>query len=177
MMKRKMIIFTILSTLLGGCRTHEYCEYKGVQKDVLDGSFWIYVMSTKTEEKKGKKKRAKHGFPYKVVVGFSINKSNAPKYKNWKSFSLTSFSATGVDTKKKLTFDGWTKEFSRIGTAGFNYHITDDMGVTYEAFDIEAEIKIILADGTEKSEHIKVRLEKDYKKKRQSDTWDYLKSM
>ncbi len=185
MMKRKMIIFGLLSTMLSGCRTHEYCEYEGAQQDVLGGSVWVYANSTKTEWKEGKKKRAKYGFPYTLSVGFTVK-----LYREFSEskFVLESLEVTGVDSGKVLSFPGGMVGFTRVrspdkaekdqpGCCSLKFEISEDMGVTYEPFDIEADIKIIYVDGTEKSEHIKVRLEKDYKKKRQSDTWDYLRSM
>lgn len=170
-------MFTLLSAILSGCRTHEYYEYKSVRKELMGGSFYVYVRSKKEDFKEGRKKLARHGFPYTLVIGFSAPKSDGPDYEHWKTFVVRNIIATGKETGKRLTFDGGEESFSRIGTSGFGFSITENMGLTYEPFDIEADVKIIHTDGTEQSEHIKVRLEKDYKKKRQSDTWDYLRSM
>ena len=171
--------------MLGRCRTHEYCEYKGVYLDVLEGKLGINVWSSQADHRDGRKKITRHGFPYKLIVGFSVD-----LYRDFSTSKviLESLKATGTESGKVLTFPKKVDEFTRVrspdkeekdqpGYSRFQFIITEDMGVTYEPFDIEADIKIIYADGTEKSEHIKVRLEKDYKKKRQSDTWDYLRSM
>ncbi len=173
-------MFSVLCALLSGCRVHEYCEYKSISKDMLGGQLFVGVWSRQANYKDGRKKKAKHGFPYDLWIEFHVDSYD--KYSKRK-LSLSTVKIIGVETGEILSFedgeDSFTevknpnkKEGEKSGCSSFQFIITKDMGLTYEPFDIEAEIKIIHADGTEKSEYIKVRLEKDYKKKRQSDIWD-----
>lgn len=187
-MKTRTVMLSIMCMLLNGCRTHEYCEYKTIEKEFVGGWLSVGIWSDKTLiYTEGRRKYACHGFPYTLEIGLSVG--SYTEFSNRK-FVLNSLTATGVKTGEKLSFKGGEKAFTRVihgeneldssphkGFAAFRFTITKDMGVTYEPFDIEADVKIIYADGSEKSEHIKVRLEKDYKKKRQSDTWDFLKSV
>jgi hypothetical protein len=185
LMKKRMIMFAVLCSFLTGCRIHEYCDYKSVYLGLLGGELGVYVRSKQVNYEKGRKRYARHGFPYELVVGLSVD-----SYKKFsgRKFALGSLVATGVDTGKTLTLEGGEKSFTKVisanaeelepsGYSSFRFLITEDMGVTYEPFDIEAEITIIHADGTKQSERIKVRLEKDYKKKRQSDTLDFMESV
>jgi hypothetical protein len=179
-------MFSVLCAFLTGCRLHEYCEYKSVEKEMLGGRLSIGVWSGQAKKyTKGRREYAVHGFPYTLEVGLSVD--SFVKFSGDK-FVLRSLTATGVDTGKVVAFDGGEKEFTKVrvpnvedekkpGYSGFRFLITEDMGVTYEPFDIEADISVIHSDGTKKSEHIKVRLEKDYKKKRQSDTLDFMESV
>jgi len=184
-MNKRIIMLSVLCSLLSGCRTHEYCEFKRVDLNLFGGKLGVYVRSKQVDFEKERKKYARHGFPYELVVGFSVD-----SYMEFsgRKFVLRSLTATGVDTGKVLTFKDSKKKFTMVrtpnledrerpGYSSFRFLITEDMGVTYEPFDIEAVITIIHADETEKSKRIKVRMEKDYRKKRQSDRWDFMKSV
>ena len=179
-MKKKIIMFSALLMLMTGCREHEFCDYKAVRFDVFNGDLSILVDSTPDFYKEKGKRHASHGLPYEL----SIIYMGAPDTSEV-ALHLESLTVSAVGSKSILQLDKYVQRGRRreldvsratnTKNAGFVCEISKDMGLKYEDYIIEFDLTVIHADGSEITEQINVRLERDYSKKKLSDIWENFK--